>query len=163
VTELADDPLRFDHPVAGFRLALPAGWEAVADPQPGVALIALEPPALADFRTNVVVTVEDVAGLSFEDWQLGCDELLPGSLADYQLLDLERTEGGPGPGVRRLAQHSAGGTRWVTLEQWVTLAGSTGYTLTTTVATARYDACADDLAGIAASLRVGTPDTGGRP
>jgi hypothetical protein len=139
---------------ARFALALPEGWEAVRDPQPGVAMVALEPPDLAGFRTNLVVTVEDVGGLSFEDWQLGCDELLPQTLQDYQLLDLERLDDERGPGVRRLAQHSAGGTCWVTLEQWVTLAGSTGVTLSATVETARYDASADELATVAASLDV---------
>ena len=117
-------------------------------------MIALEPPDLGRFRTNLVVTVEDVGGLSFEDWQLGCDELLPRTLQDYQLLDLERLDGEAGPGVRRLAQHSAGGTCWVTLEQWVVLVGSTGVTLSATVETARYDAAADELATIAASLDV---------
>ena len=139
---------------AGFALALPDGWEAVRDAQPGVAMVALEPPDLAGFRTNLVVTVEDVGGLSFEDWQLGCDELLPRTLQDYQLLDLGRLDDEAGPGVRRLAQHSAGGTCWVTLEQWVVLVGSTGVTLSATVETARYDAAADELATIAASLDV---------
>ncbi len=154
MAERADDPVRFQHPVAGFTLALPPGWEGVRDPQPGVGMIALEPPDLGGFRTNLVVTVEDVGGLSFEDWQLGCDELLPRTLQDYQLLDLERLDGEAGPGVRRLAQHSAGGTCWVTLEQWVVLVGSTGVTLSATVETARYDAAADELATIAASLDV---------
>ena len=140
--------------LTGVALTLPPGWEAVRDPQPGVRLIALEPPDLAGFRTNLVVTVEDVGDLSFEDWQLGCDELLPRTLQDYLLLDLERLDDGQGPGVRRLAQHSAAGTRWVTLEQWVALVGSTGVTLSATVETARYDAAADELATIAASLDV---------
>ena len=154
MAEPADDRVRFRHPVAGFALALPTGWEAVRDPQPGVGLIALEPPDRAGFRTNLVVTVEDVGDLSFEDWQLGCDELLPQTLQDYQLLDLERLDDERGPGVRRLAQHSAAGSCWVTLEQWVALVGSTGVTLSATVETARYDATADELATIAASLDV---------
>ena len=154
MAESTDARVRFHHPVAGFALVLPPGWEAVRDPQPGVGMIALEPPDRGRFRTNLVVTVEDVGGLAFEDWQLGCDELLPRTLLDYQLLDLERLDDERGPGVRRLAQHSAGGTCWVTLEQWVALVGSTGVTLSATVETARYDAGADEIATIAASLDV---------
>lgn len=132
---------------------LPADWQRTEDPEPGVALIAIEPDS-AGLRTNVVLTVEHLGELSFRDWQLGTDQLLPRVLDELVLLDLERLDVDGHPGVRRLAHHTTADGEAATLEQWATLIGHAGVTLSATVATLRYDVMADDLAEIAATLRL---------
>lgn len=113
------------------------------------------------FRANVVLTIADNGALGFRDWQAGTDELLPRQLTDYQLIDLERCLVAGHPGGRRLAQHVVAGPTPVTMEQWFTQVGSTGYTLTATVDSWRYDLVAEDLADFAHSLVIHPVPEGG--
>ncbi|MFI7587098.1 hypothetical protein ACIB24_08500 [Spongisporangium articulatum] len=117
------------------------------DPGAGVALVALEPPT-GDFRASLVVTA-DALNLNFRDWQATTDRALPAALAEYQLIDLERRPFAGADGGRRLAHHVAPGGAAVTMEQWFTVRGGVGYTLTASVGTANYANNVDVLAEIA--------------
>lgn len=164
------------HRVGGGTLLVPAGWTVLPD-QGAQRLVALEQSRSAAvlpgqgggpdgearasvlFRASLVLTVDDNGTLSFRDWQVGTDELLPRQLAAYQLIDLERRPVGGHPGGRRLAQHVVDGVTPVTMEQWFAQVGTLAYTLTFTVDTWRYDAMADDVAELVDAL-VLTADTG---
>lgn len=142
--------VEYRHPL-GFTLPLPGGWERAEDPRPGVAVVAAEPTSDLGFRANVVVTVDDLpADMDLHSWQAATDTMLPRALQDYLLLDLEHAELGGRPVVRRLAHHLVVGSGAVTMEQWASTSGGTGYTLTASVATMGYDSLADGFAEIAA-------------
>jgi hypothetical protein len=138
-------------------LSLPADWQLADPPGPAVPLVAAEPEvALGEFRANVVVTV-DAAAMGFKDWQLGNDQLLPGALREYQLLDLESLTVSGHEGVRRLATHTVQ-DRSVTMEQWAGLVGQQGWTVTFTVPTMRYAAMAPGLRVLAQTFSVTAPE-----
>lgn len=140
----------YRHPL-GFTLPLPAGWDRAEDPRPGVAVVAAEPDSDLGFRANVVVTVDELpADMDLHSWQAATDTMLPRALEDYLLLDLEHTELGGRPVVRRLAHHLVSGSGAVTMEQWASTRDGWGYTLTASVATMAYDSLADGFAEIAA-------------
>lgn len=124
------------------------------------ALVTMEPATSpAPFRANMVLTVVDNAGLSFRDWQVATDAMLPRMLADYLLLDLEKMTVWGYPGGRRLAHHvSTSRGVAVTMEQWFTAVDSRGYTLTATTETHRYDEMADGLASYALSMQIPAKD-----
>ncbi len=145
-----------DHAADARGLRLPAYLQPVPADAPDlpaeVTFVALEPES-GRFRTNVVVTEQPTGGLDFRDWQAGTEELLPRTLPDYLLVDLERLEVDGLPAGRRLAHHAGPGGEALTMEQWFVLVDGTGHTLTATVETWRYDELADSLAGVAASWR----------
>ena len=88
---MADLP-RFSPP------AVPQGWDKVARPPTGAVWTAVEPVDLARpdrFRANLVLTRDDLGGLTFRDWQVASDEVLPTMLQDYLLVDLERPPARP--------------------------------------------------------------------
>lgn len=135
---------------------VPQGWDKVARPRPGTVWTAVEPfdPDQPDrFRANLVLTCDDLGGLSFRDWQVTSDEVLPRMLQDYLVVDLERLEIDGRPGGRRLAHHVDGSARALTMEQWFVADDARGWTLTATVDTISYDALADGLADVAAEWR----------
>ncbi len=146
------------HRSSGVRLGLPAAWVVYLDPVPDVAVIALEPFAGPDgFRANVVLTLGPLAGQNLQDWQSRAERAFPDALRDYHLIDFEPAVICGGRGARRLAHHVAPGDVPVTMEQWVTVAGDIGHTLTCTVATARYGLLALLFPAIAGSLRCADP------
>ena len=135
---------------------VPLGWDKVARPRPGTVWTAVEPADLEQrdrFRANLVLTCDALGGLTFRDWQVASDEVLPTMLQDYLLIDLERLEVDGRPGGRRLAHHVDHAARALTMEQWFVAGDDLGWTLTATVETWSYDGVADELAGIAASWR----------
>ncbi|MDT0184490.1 hypothetical protein Q9S36_30305 [Microbacterium sp. ARD31] len=152
-------------PVADVAFAAPAiprGWDKVARPRPGTVWTAVEPVDLDrpdGFRSNLVLTCDDLGGLTFRDWQVGSDEVLPTMLDDYLLVDLERLVVDGRPGGRRLAHHVDQTGRALTMEQWFVADDQLGWTLTATVETWAYDGVADELAEVAAAWR---PLTGPR-
>lgn len=152
-------------PAAGVALPLPEEWEVLGTPPEGTALVAVEPPEGDRFRTNVVVTVDDVGPMSLRDWQAGNDRLLPNALRGYVLIDLELLPVDGHDGVRRLAHHTVepvtGGLQAVTMEQWAAVVEGTGYTVTVTAATLRFPELHDELRRIATGVRLDTRK--GRP
>lgn len=145
----------YRHPLAGFSLPVPPGWERIEDPQDGVALIAAEPPdGDTEFRSNAVVTVES---LPFEfdlgEWQDSAETLLPQQLPNYSLIDRERLDYEGRQVIRRLAHYVTAETGSVTMEQWATIAGGTGFTLTASISTLAYDSLADVFAEMALRFR----------
>ena len=141
---------------------VPQGWDRMVRLPPGTVWTAVEPVDLdrADrFRANVVLTCDDLGGLTFRDWQVASDEVLPTMLQDYLLVDLERLEIDGAPGGRRLAHHVDGTGRALTMEQWFVAGAGFGWTVTATVETWSYDAVADGLAEVSAAWRplTGTP------
>lgn len=137
-----------------FSLALPDAWARNASAD-GMALVALETGEDTPFRANLVVTVEDVMeGTDLRSWQMAVDEVMPSALDDYLLLDLELTEVGGIPALRRLAHYLSEAGQALTMEQWAIAAGGRGYTLTATAHTLAYDSQADFFAFVAYSFRV---------
>lgn len=146
---------RFTPPVA------PPGWVRLSQPPPATlwaAVEALPEDAPGQFRANLVLTCDDTSLMGFRDWQVATDEVLPRTLTDYLVVDLERLEIDGCQGGRRLAHHLDGVGRPLTMEQWFTQQGERGWSLTATVETWRYDELADLFAHAAASWR---PVTGG--
>ena len=140
---------------------VPGGWDKVARPHAGTVWTAVQPVDLAQagrFRANLVLTCDALGGLSFRDWQVASDEVLPRMLQDFLLVDLERLEVDGRPGGRRLAHHVDRAARALTMEQWFVADDDRGWTLTATVETWSYDELADELAEVAEAWR---PLTGG--
>ena len=140
----------------GFvTISVPAAWETVRDPYPGVELVVVEPEQGGLFRANLVLAVADVT-MSFADWQKGTDVYLAKELRDYVLLDLEKLSVGGHPGGRRLATYATAANQSVTMEQWTTLVDGRGVTLTASTGTLTYANHSSLMAEIVASLRVGS-------
>lgn len=99
----------------------------------------------------MVLTAADNRGLTFRDWQVATDELLPRMLDDSALIDLERCDLAGHVGGRRLAHHVTPDGTAVTMEQWFTLVDGVGWSFTATVDSLRYVALADLLAGMCRS------------
>lgn len=143
---------------------VPRGWDKLARPYEGTVWSAAQPADLDQpdrFRANLVLTLDALGGLTFRDWQVGSDEILPRMLQDYLLVDLERLEVDGHPGGRRLAHHVDRAARALTMEQWFVADDDRGWTLTATVETWSYDELADELAEVAAAWRPLTGATGG--
>lgn len=137
---------------------LPDGWEILPDAAPGT-VVAVEPTGSGGFRSNLVLSAADNGDLSFRDWQVSTDRMLPQMLTDYLLLDLERCQVAGRPGGRRLAHHVSPEGVAVTMEQWFTAVEGVGWTLTATVDSFRYDEQADLLAKAAADLEIAAGTT----
>ncbi|MGA8117441.1 MAG: hypothetical protein WCA46_27710 [Actinocatenispora sp.] len=147
------DLTTYRHPAPGFTIPLPGDWERVPAPHDGIALVALEPEREPWFRANVVVTTEQLAAeMDLRLWQAYVDELTPRVLTDYRLVDREFTELAARPVLRRLAHHATGRGS-VTMEQWSSIHGTTGFTVTASVATLEYVDAAELFAEIASGLR----------
>lgn len=146
---------------------VPKGWDRVARPHAGTVWAAVQPVDLDQpdrFRANLVLTCDALGGLTFRDWQVGSDEVLPRMLQDFLLVDLERLEVDGRPGGRRLAHHVDQVARALTMEQWFVADDDRGWTLTATVETWSYDELADELAEVAAAWRPVTgASAGARP
>ncbi len=136
------EPYRDD--VDGFGLLLPREWDQVDPPAKEVRLVAVEPLTDQGFRTNVVVTVDDLPdGISLGGWQDGNDQLMPTMMDAWQLLDRctdtrEAADGARQVVVRRLGHHSVQGGVPVTMRQLAVIQGGRGLTLTTSIWTPAY-------------------------
>lgn len=147
--------LRYTHRSPGFSIDLPADWEMQVDPQPAVAIAVLQPRADEAFRANLVVTTDELPdGMDLAMWQAGTEELLPGALTDYFLLDAEDTVLAGEPARRRLAHHVTEDVVAVTMQQWSTVRGRRGLTVTTTVDTLELAGTAALFGRIVSSLRL---------
>lgn len=73
---------RLASPHGRAHVLLPQGWVPLPDAAPGT-VVALEPDDGSDrFRSNLVLTTADMAGMTFRDWQVATEELLPKMLQD---------------------------------------------------------------------------------
>lgn len=131
----------------------PPDWDSRLAPANGVVLAAYPPADDSDFRSNLVLTMDDVGDATLRAWQRSVDVLLPTRLSGYHLLDLELVELGGLPGVRRLATHQTGEGLSLTLEQWMVLTRRTGYTATATCPTTHFSHTGATLRAVARTLR----------
>jgi hypothetical protein len=144
----------YRHPRLGFQLPLPDNWQRIEDLRREVALVAVGPDRPVWFRTNVVVTVEQLPpGRDPSEWHDANAARLPGTLHDFTLIDAEHTRLGGWPARRMLAHHHAEPGA-VTMEQWSAARNDTGYTLTASTATLEYHELAKLFATIAARFTV---------
>lgn len=142
------------HPASGATMHVPDGWE-VLQGEDSDTVVALEPETPESvFRANLVLSVVDNGEMSFRDWQVATDEVLPRMLTDYLLLDLEKLHVSGRPGGRRLAHHLSPEGVGLTMEQWFATVGGVGFTLTATTDSWRYDEQADAFAALAAQLEL---------
>lgn len=142
----------YQHPSTGLTLPLPEEWERVEDTE-GIALIAVEPERGPWFRANAVVTIEQLdPQFDLGRWHEHSLALLPKTLRDFHLIDVEETEVAGLPARRTLVHHRTESEHIinaVTLEQWTLVQGVLGYTLSTSAATLEYDELADVFAEMA--------------
>jgi len=139
----------------GFSLLVPAGWKQVVDPRTDIAFLAIDSVPAANFCANVILTTDDLPpDLDLDDWQSHAGAMLESMLAGYLLLDQERLDRPGGPIIRRLVHHVVAQSEPVTAEQWTSLHGRTGYTLTCSAATLAYDDVADILTEVGHSWRL---------
>jgi hypothetical protein len=149
----------YRHPTAGFTMPLPTAWQWAENTE-GVALIVTEPERFPWFRTNLVVTIEQLpVGMSLAGWVEAGLGQLERALQRWLLLDLEQTEIGGRPAHRTLGHHLTE-MGAVTMEQWTLAEAALGYTLTASVGTLEYVELADLFATVAAGFH---PDPGFRP
>jgi hypothetical protein len=141
------------HPTEGFSLGVPTSWEVRLD-EP-VAFIAADPTTDQwGFRTNFVISCEALDdGMTMNDWQAGDEKGLDTTLFDYLLIDRQPVHVDGRSGLRRLGQHGVDG-RAVTFEQWTTVDGDRGLTLTASGSTLAYPALSPLFAAVAASFRI---------
>ncbi|NYD58043.1 hypothetical protein BKA08_002281 [Nocardioides marinisabuli] len=142
---------------------VPPGWDKLALAPVGALWAAVQagdpagaggPAERGSFRANLVLTCDDLHGLSFRDWQVGTAQLLPRTLRDYHLIEIERLRIDDLPGGRRLAHHVDLEGRALTMEQWFVREDDRhAWSLTATFETWSYDALADCCADVAAAWR----------
>jgi hypothetical protein len=153
--------------VDGFALLLPREWERVDPPANEVRLVAVEPLTDQGFRTNIVVTVDDLPeGLSLGAWQDGNDLRMPTMLDSWQLLDRstdqrETADDRSQAVVRRLGHHSVQAGVPVTMRQVALIQHGRGLTLTTSIWTPAYPAVLHLVERIEDSFPVGYDDRTG--
>lgn len=122
-----------------LRFSAPADWEVDNDTAAPVASIVLEPSDGQPFRASMVLTLDELpADLDFNGWQKGVEIMLAQQPNDWLLIDLERVQVAGAPGARRLGTFAAPTGLSVTSEQWMTIVGGRGVTLTATSATMLY-------------------------
>jgi hypothetical protein len=130
--------MSYVHPTAGFTIPLPKAWERSDDTR-GIALIAAAPESRGRFRSNIIVTIERLGeGVPARSWAAASIESLPLHLAAHQVVDLQETDIGGWPALRILSHYAMGVRCAVTLEQWLLVRGSLGYTLSMSVGTLDY-------------------------
>ncbi|MGH3358955.1 MAG: hypothetical protein ACRDO7_09125 [Nocardioidaceae bacterium] len=134
---MSKDSLKiYYHRGSGFALPAPRTWRMQEDPQDKVAVAMVAPPNGDDFRPNLVVTVDDLEpAQTLEPWQEFVESKMAEVLDCYMLLDTELLENGGFPVFRRLGHHLNADGVALTMQQWATVRGSRGYTLTTTAST----------------------------
>jgi hypothetical protein len=147
------------HPGSGAALRVPSAWDVILDPQPEIALVALEPVSSepSAFRANLTLTNSNLNGMSFRDWQSSSDQVFPEILSEYYLIDLERVTFAQTPGGRRLVHYASPQGHAITLEQWFTRIDDIGHTLSATVDSLRYAASADLFAALAGTVELVSP------
>lgn len=173
--------LKAAHPGTGIEFVCPADWQvavsgsdivvaiedartaavARAGVQPcattrfrgsGELHAGLQPCATSRFRANLALTVLDNADLTFGQWQRASDEALPLLLNGYELLDVQKVRVAGRPGGRRLARHLSASGGVLVMQQWFTILGHLGVTLTATCDMGSYRLLLPQMRAAAASL-----------
>lgn len=159
-----DDLDTYSDATAGFSLLVPRRWEYVEHPATEVRFVAIEPLDGQGFRTNLVVTVDELPeGLSLTDWQDGVDRLMPSMMDGWQLIDRFAGQAGDGTeAMLRLGHHVVEQAAAVTLRQVAVVVGSTGVTLSTSIWTPAYSAHYAMVRAVEASLIAGDVSETGR-
>lgn len=155
-----DQLVMYRHSNAGFSVPAPRDWLLREDPQDKVAAVIVAPEDGDEFRPNMVVTVDDLEpGQSLLAWQEFVESVSPKMLDGYLLIDTEvRTLRGHDV-FRRLAHHANPDGVALTMDQWSTVRGNVGYTLTTTAETMEFQQTAGMFAAIAGGFRMdGDPE-----
>lgn len=159
-----DDLVMYRHANAGFSVPAPRDWLLQEDPQDKVAVVIVAPERGDDFRPNMVVTVDELEpGQTLQAWQDFVESINPQMLDRYLLIDTEvRTLRGHDV-FRRFAHHANPDGVALTMDQWSTVRGNTGYTLTTTAETMELQQTAGMFAAIAGGFRMdGDPEEVGK-
>ncbi|MGB3684998.1 MAG: hypothetical protein WA991_04135 [Ornithinimicrobium sp.] len=117
----------------------------------------VQPRVVAPFRANLVLTVADNADVTFGQWQRASDEALPTLLKGYELLDLEKLRVAGHPGGRRLARHLSTEGEVLVMQQWFTVFGHLGVTLTATCDLGSYRLLLPQIRTAASSLALPPP------
>jgi hypothetical protein len=141
------------HPTARFTIPLPTAWER-SDAISGIALIAAAPESDGRFRPSIVVTIERLGdGVSLRTWVVAAIESFPRHLAAYQVIDQEDTSMCGAPAHRILSHYAMGVRCAVTLEQWLLVQGTLGYTISMSVGTLDYASFAPTFDAVATGFR----------
>lgn len=169
---MADDLELYEDVDAGFSLRVPRDWEYVDQPATEVRFVAVEPLADQGFRTNVVVTVDELPdGLGLGAWQDGVDELMPSMMDGWLLIDrllepvaVQGSASGSGTqSIVRLGHHVVNQGTPVTLRQIAQIRGSRGVTFSTSVWTPAYSARYALISAIEGSFSLVAGDEDPRP
>ena len=148
-----DGLMLWRHRRAGFAIPLPRDWHIQEDPRADVALIAVAPES-DDFRPNIVVTVDELEpDRTLQSWQEFTDSASEQLLDQYLLIDTEVLERHGHPIARRLAHHPNADGVALTMEQWSTVRGRLGYTVTATAQTMGLQYVAGLFAAVARGFR----------
>jgi hypothetical protein len=144
---------------AGFELRLPVGWDVLADSQLGAALVVLEPDRGGDYRSSIVVTVEELAaGTELSGWQDDAMAVMPSVLEDFFLIDQQTVHMDGHEVLHRVAHHVADpprlGATAVTMGQWATVSAGLGFTVTATAGTADWFGAASLFDAVAETFTV---------
>lgn len=117
-------------------LPVPADWLITTPNEDVIRLVAAEPVEADSYASTIVLTVEQLqAGTGLRTWQQQVDLTLSTILCDYLLIDIEHCEVAGHPGVRRLSHHVTPEQHAVSLEQWSTIVGTAGLTVTVSIHT----------------------------
>lgn len=144
----------YRHSAAGFAMPAPRTWTVRENPQDQVAVAVIAPESDGDFRPNLVVTIDELEpGRTLESWQEFTESVSPQLLGEYLLLDNELLERHGHPVFRRLAHHANPDGVALTMEQWCTVRGRRGYTLTGTAATMDLQQTTGLFAAVARGFR----------
>jgi hypothetical protein len=141
------------HPVLGFEIPIPAGWE-VSEHVQGTALVAVEPPReQPHLRASVVVTVELIGDDAVTAWEQRSVAALADSFNRLRIIDDERVTI-DGHDARRVLSHYVHGQfGGVCLDQWLLAAGGAGFVVSCTTAALEYDDLWDLTTTVAEGLR----------
>lgn len=157
-----DQLVMYHHSTAGFSVPAPRDWLLREDPQARVAVVIVAPESGNDFRPNMVVTVDDLEpGQTLHTWQDFVESVNPEMLDRYLLIDTEVRALRGHNVFRRLAHHANPDGVSLTMDQWSTIRGNVGYTLTATAETMEFQQTAGMFAAIAGGFRMdGDPQEG---
>ncbi|RYP86650.1 hypothetical protein EKO23_08215 [Nocardioides guangzhouensis] len=144
--------MRTEDPRRTVRIAVPAGWERVADPAPGVLLLAAPRRPVGEACPSMAVSVADLEpGWSRTGWLERFRAELASSLAGFDVEDEDSFDlDGFDVDYLRLA-HRDGGRELVS-EVWVWLCEGRAWSVSGTIERSEYGAWCEVFEGVAATF-----------